>query len=595
MNYMKYLVLPGFFIVCNFALVHADSGESANTESPYSLGGTFDSVSKYHAQLPSCFKEDFIHLDIGSNQEASLQFKQNQSRQSQHKITTIEVTEDVLWGLWSNTYTYTKSTRSDNYTLTVGFTSDYTVSARLKDYAIKNVEDTLVPEAGMVYDKFKTIPSEENYKEFRQLCGDKLITGAYAGVRLDFTLVFNFDSVTEKDVALEINGIDSFSKVITMVQKDIKEKQKALKGKLDGVVDGMRDTNTKYSLTAVAIQLGGNPNELGNVFGKYGTYKQNGNIFSITCGKGLDCTKLINDVVSYSSKLDSQIKNAHGDYDYKKLYFYSPTNTIDYSFYNNKLFTTEFAKSITADIYKRKVGEQYFRDEKADIYTSRYLTYLQSIQSVVQDAAASAGLKKLINKLKNIANEYKNVMALYKNPKLKIIDCYTNVTQNSCQSIYNNLITSRNEKIDEQSASLVNHLMNSQYLGDFYFGDSETEYMSCNIMPISNSIDGFFLADCPKEEDFSAKFIMKIKRFGNKLEISPFSYTIGGNDFNYSDYFAGNLNNGIVNPDVADYFTDYLYEGTMNVSIHNYIELNGERRKPINLYKDEFNLLKLLE
>src|SRR5579863_270512 len=419
---MKYFAPLWLFMVCNFGLVYAAIEEPSNTESPYSLGGTFDSMSKYHARLPSCLKEEFIHLNFGSNQEASLLFKQNQSRQSQHKTTTTEVTEDVLWGLWSNTYTYTKSTRSDNYTLTVGFISDYIVSVMLKDYVEKNIEDKFVPEARKAYDKLKAIPSEESYKEFRQLCGDQLITRANAGVKVDFTLVFKFDSVTEKDGALEIAGIDSFSKVIKMVKNDVKKE-------MTGIAKEMSDTDIKYSLTAIAIQLGGNPNELGKVFGKYGTYKQNGNVFSITCGKGLDCTKLINDVVNYSSKLESQIQDTDGDYDYKKLYYYNPTGTIGYGFYNNTLFTTDFAKSITADIYKRKLGSQYFQDEKADLYISRYLTYLQKIQPKVNDAAASASLKELIKQLKDAANEYKNVMVLYRDPSLNIIGCSINVTQ----------------------------------------------------------------------------------------------------------------------------------------------------------------------
>jgi hypothetical protein len=592
---MRYAALLLIFTLCSVYFAHAaDNLEKSDGASPYSLGGTYDSLSKYHAGLLSCLNKESIHPTLDSG-EASVLFKQDQSRKSQHKTTTVEVTEDILWGLWSDTQTYTTSTRSDNYTMTVGFTTDWTTTARLSGDVTKNIEDKLVPEALDAYNKFKAMPTDDNYKKFRALCGDKLITSANAGVKLDFTLVFKFDSVTEKDGAVDIAGIDSFTKV-----------KKMIKSEMAHITNN--GTRTDYTLTAYAIQFGGNPDQLGKVFAKFvaganTSYKQTGNMFQITCGKGVDCTTLVDEVMGYSSKLNDQVKDEDGGYDYKKLYYYSPSGTISY---NNKIFTPDYAKIILVDGFKKKIGAQYFQDEKASLYTSRYLTYLEKLQPKIKDIEASVSLLELIKKLKNAANEYTDLIAMYKDPQLKLMDCYTNVVQNTCQNIYNDLIKRRQKIISDQSTKLVNYLMSSQYIGSFYLGTNELEYAVCNIKPISNfseliakGKEALFLADCPDLENFPPLFIIKIRRLGDELMISPFSYAVGPYIFSYSNYIADSISDGTMSQDeddaLSDYFTDHLYGGTMDVTISSNNKISQKPVNDVKFEKDEFNLARIVE
>jgi hypothetical protein len=600
---MKYLALLRVFLVCSAGLVYADTVETSSGAPPYSLGGTYDSVSKYHAGLSSCLNKDAIDPTLDSG-EGSVLFKQNQSRQSHHSVTTVTVTEDVLWGLWSNTQTYTTSTRSDNYTMTVGFTSDYTTTARVGGDIAKNIEDKLVPEALDAYNKFKAMPTDDNYKKFRALCGDKIITSANAGVKLDFTLVFKFDSVTERDGAVDIAGIDSFPKAVKMIRSEVV-------GSVGAVLNTFSGTKTKYSLTAFAIQLGGDPNELGKVFAKFVrggpagktiSYQQVGNMFKLTCGKGVDCTTLINMVVAYSADMEDQIKDDDGDYDYKKLYYYSPSSTVSY---NSKIFTSEYAKSILVDGYKKKMGAQYFQDEKANLYASRYLAYLQTMQPRIKDTGTSAALVELIKKLKDAANEYEGIMAIYKDPGLKLTDCYTNVVQNTCQTIYNDLMKRRQRAISDQSIKLVNYLMSSQYIGGFYLGSRELEYDTCNIMPVGtfNEItakgrESLFVVDCPDFENYPPLFTMKIRRMGDQLMVSPFSYAVGSYNFSYSNYIANSLSDGTTSLDIddaLDIFTDSLYGGTMDVAISGNNKIPQKLVNTVKFEKDEFNLARRTE
>lgn len=624
MNRFKFSARLGIFlVVSNIGVAYAAAPQAgkATGASPFFFGGTYDNASFYRAESPTCMTIDFINSKIDSlhklNPAALLKFSANSAKTSKESTKTTSVTTSIFWGLSSETTTYTTSTQTDNYSLSVNYTNNYATTVYIGE-SIPVIEAGFTPEARKLYDSIGTAIANNNteltstnYKKFRQMCGTGIITKLDATAKFDFTLIFNFSSTIEKDGAVKIAGISTFNDALKLV---------ANRGQV------RPDTKIDFSLNIVATQLGGDPEQLANLLSKYatkakttdsssflmstfkadsGTLRRDGNTFSLACKMGVgptnSCTELINALTTYAGKIEGQLTTDN-------LYYTNPGEKQ----YLIEAKGASYTKNVNVNKDEQnKLWGQYQRDEKGYRYVTRYLNYLQNIESKdvigsltqitdLDKSTYKQGLSDLIASLEKVKVEYADVLALYGTPEVKklIKNCFANVTA-SCSASSADVLSRRRDKFADEAVTdnLVHYLMNSKYMNNFYTRPRES--VRCNIMPISKIDQGFYLADC---ENYAVvekpKFVMQIFHNNEKLDIHSFGYAIGKNIFSYSDY-RDNSGASIHDiPDVNDTqggeifshpvpnIARHTYMGTMGVTISPKI-IPDEKPKDAEYWKKE--------
>ncbi|MCE3268441.1 MAG: hypothetical protein K0R49_693, partial [Burkholderiales bacterium] len=454
-----------------------------------------------------------------------------------------------------------------------------------------------------------------NYQKFRQMCGTGIITEMDGGAKFDFTLIFNFNSVTEKDGAVKIAGINTFADALKLIQN---------RGQISP------GTKIDFSLNIIATQQGGTPESLAALFGKYattskttdssgflmstlknssGVLNQDGNTFSLNCNMGAGqsnpCINLINDLTVYATKLESQVTT-------NNLYYSNPIEKR----YSWEIEGLKYTKNPNVNQDEQdKLWKQYSHDEQVYRYINRYLNYLQNIESqdIIEKndkrisnerSVFKSGLSDLIIKLQEIKLEYTNVMTLYNQADIKrlIKDCYTDITK-SCKKSSEEVFKQRRAKFKNENITdkLINYLMNSEYVGDFYTKATATKasMMRCTLMPISTFEQAMYLADCQQVGNEKPRFLLELIHNKGKLYLRYMIYDIGENKFIYYNYNDINEKTDGKYPDTYredDIQSAYIflpavkdgivhaYKGTMQVAIISKAE-RVDKTVNIDLYR----------
>ncbi|MCE3268376.1 MAG: hypothetical protein K0R49_628, partial [Burkholderiales bacterium] len=145
-----------FLTISGFDIAYAkDQQPDKAALPPFIFGGTYDNASLYRAESLTCMTPGFINNIAGrlqsGNGSAKLGFFTSTSRQSTETTRTTSVTVSIFWGLASETTSYTTSTKTDNYSLSVSYNSDSTKKIRIAG-DIPDLKANLNPQAKALYD-----------------------------------------------------------------------------------------------------------------------------------------------------------------------------------------------------------------------------------------------------------------------------------------------------------------------------------------------------------------------------------------------------------------------------------------------------------
>ena len=214
--------------------------------------------------------------------------------------------------------------------------------------------------------------------KFGQVCGDSFILSSKAGALLTTTVSINFNTAADKtafDTSFK-GGVTGIASITAAFKQAVNNKKVAA------------------TLTVRALQNGGDPAKLAQIFGK----PLEGKGYAVsTCGPDdLDsCSQIINGIISYAQdefgkKLDIQNPNT--------IYYFSPTvakySDFGIGFDMNKL-TEETKSSI------KFLNKQYTHDLENKLYLTKYLLNIAGnpLYQEYISPSLTGDVKLLLNKI----------------------------------------------------------------------------------------------------------------------------------------------------------------------------------------------------
>lgn len=469
---MKYkrvvLAIPVFIYGCNDgASITKLQNQQKNTTSinsntsvqTYKVGGTFDTMSNSPTNTSTCINAAKNESDLTLlNPHASLDFSQSQSLQQVQRAlgTDFKIHIDVGVTSIDAAYHYAKSSQDNEYTLNVNYIYQYSGTDTFKNGVLKNGESELTPEARSIVNS--------SPEAFRKMCGDKYIDALDAGTSVLMRISLRFASSIEKNYFT-----DNMEKI----------------GDLQNVLDIIR-TNPKsvnFTLTSYGIQVGGNPDELNQLFLKNGGYINDSGYPELRCGSSTSinpkCVDLINQVINYASAVQTQL-NKPSDY-----YL---TNPVLGSW--NSIGISPGEVELNPDIMKamQTINKLYNQDNDNNNFINNYYQMLSDKKTL------SINMDQKMSVLKN---KYKQVMKLYQNPDYHIVDCFNGFVSTSCINIKDELINTRSNLLnDKDTNDFLTYLKSNQYLIEIPISTALNDKTDCILSPISNIESGQFMINC---------------------------------------------------------------------------------------------------
>jgi hypothetical protein len=489
--------------------------QSISNNSPFILGGTYDYMSHHPTNTPTC-------LNIRANSTTA-------KLVSPHALIEFGLESSILdvrgalgyetasgWGAFSNSpsYKYANTSQNDDYTINLNY---------IYQYAAKYVfNNGLIPQGYTALTQTAQNLITHNPEGFRQMCGDHFVVEINAGVSVLMKISLNFKSRIDKDVF-----------AYTMQHT----------GGLNNIWDQIKNnpSGINYNLQISGIQVGGNPNSLNELFASYGGMVGADGYPILNCGShgslNEACPKLINYVVSYSSKVANQLTNID-DY-----YLYNPSHE---SWGQLGVFPEEVTPNPAVSKAMQDLTTQYETDMSRLNFLNHYHAMLQSAKLL--SPVMNTDLSQLI------AN-YQYVLNIYLDQQNKIMNCFNGFVSNQCIVIHDNILRQRADVLQNTKQNdLLTYLINSQYaLGLITKPDSYTQTY-CELSPVSDANLNLYMLNCNGQTNGSLDptigiflqydYVLDILRLHNL----NYSYRISMSD-THPIYFSYNITQPLL-PDV---------------------------------------------
>lgn len=324
---------------------------------------------------------------------------------------------------------------------------------------------------------------------FRKMCGDQFVSQMNVGAALAVTLSVKFHSAIDKqkfNAALNANiGIASVAASVETLAKT---------------------SQTSVDMSISAVQLGGQPQKLNNIFGTAGkngySYIECSSVESSSANKAA-CLNTMSNIVTYGQSFGQQLSES-GAIDPERLYYYNPT----LSTYNSIGVTANLPSPSDAVL---EASANILRTYKDTLNTYQFITnYLNEFGESLTVSVLTALQDAQIRYQARIQN-------VYQDPAYSILDCYRGYISSQCPQIEANLesaLANSQYQPPHWEKNLIDYLESNEYYGELYTytgtgGDAFDDYKIilngsgqnvisnyCTFFPISTPQSSLFSMIC---------------------------------------------------------------------------------------------------
>ena len=490
------LVTFNLAIARDLTIIEHNCLHKANDSSLFTLGGTYDSMSRTPAYANTCLNvSSKIENWQISNPGASIDFTQNQDLVSVERVLGVELASQIKVGpiALRTYYAYASSSQKDDYTLNINYIYQYTSYVKFKDNLLIQGKTALDSAA---------LASLSSPKLFRQRCGDNAIMQLDANSSVLMRLSLKFNSIVEKSYYEEsFKQLGGLQNILAQIQ--------------------LNPHKVAFKLSAAGIQVGGNAQLLNDLFMAYGGTLDKEGYPILECGSdsniNANCSKLIDQVINYAGSVKQQL------------------NTIeDFYLLNPRLASWhELGIDVKQIIPKPEIVNAIHEITRQNLIDLADLNFITNYKNMLISKNLFA--PNLLEKINLLIDSYQRVVKLYADPKLQLADCFNGYVGRECLISYKKFITQKEAILADVSLKqLLTYLKTNQYLIQLAISPNLLNYSSCILSPIS--LDNLYMLNCNGQVGGSLEPLQGIKliKASNQLLINNLAYIYNQNGINTS-------------------------------------------------------------
>ena len=428
-------------------------------------GAGFDLTSNTAVSDQSCLAaaQSFNNLYV-SNPEASVIMGDSIDEGHLEQKMGINVSGHMGGGVFSGSMraAYLQQAIDNHYTLNLNYLYEYAGTVAFKPGTIGQGRAALTPVA-------ESYAFGGDPVRFRQMCGNAFIPQMNAGVLLGVTITLNFDSFMDKEnfqTALRGNLGVIHTSIMTHIQQAAKQ------------------SNVHVSMSLSALQLGGDPQDLNNIFG---SVEPSGNYPYLDCGNVESatyhpCKDVISNVITYGKSIESQVES-NGHLNMQKLY-YTDATTEKY----NTIGVNANAQDPSPQVLEaaQNLLAMYNTAAFNHRFAKHYLTTVPSLSTF-----SKVVLKSIVSRYDSQLND------VYFNDAYGVLECYRGYISTSCPQIESNVAAALAQSpyaLTDRDWLILNYFQQNLYQGKVYgyFGqgtDQVSDYQykdnNCMLYPVS--------------------------------------------------------------------------------------------------------------
>ncbi len=432
---------------------------------------------------------------------------------------------------------FANSSKDNAYTTNFIYLYKYAGKALFNNGALKQGDEALTPVA------LSLVHSDQ--ERFREMCGNEYVEQMDAGAVVAVRLQLSFNShLDQQKFAAKLKAEYGLVSIAASLQQ------------------AATNSNVHVGLSLSALQLGGQPEKLNDLFGHADA---EGNYPFINCGSigGTNeaaCKNMISSIITYAQSIQQQLSSDSGTLDMNRLYFSHPS----LSKYSTLGIITG-AKDPSPEVLHAMelLVDQY----DSAIYDYDFVHHYRDTLADRLDTPTAENLRDAENKLLAQINN------VYKSPSYRVVNCYRGYVSDQCITIKQNVDNALTEyALSTQQIALIKYLETNSYAATLYnyYGSGEDSAASykmspdeCIFAPISTSSRAKYAINCHGQWlDSPTSLSMRVSGFDNGLVISGLSYysispTLGNNELiTYPDVS--------ITPDFED--PNVYYTGDLNVT-----------------------------
>lgn len=517
---MSKFVLSLCFVIalssCNNNVGNSSSGNNqgggtgAPQSLPYTLGGTYDSMSGYPTSTTSCLAaaSSLPGAMIISDPSATMDFSQTQSLSEVEKALGVSVSITIGWGAFAvhTGYSYARSSQDDAYTLNINYVYRYAGTAEFNPmYSIQGESALTNIAQNVLYSP----------TQFRTMCGDGFVSSLEAGASVLFRLTLTFNSWVDRDSFVStLQPLGGLQNVLAIIEQN--------------------PGNISYNLSAAGMQVGGDPQAFNQIFSENGGGTGVDGYEVLQCGTGAEpgvvgskCVGLVDDLLGYVSLIAGQLNNS-------TYYLSNPTIT---TWNQAGIYPGDVNPNPAVLSAMESVTNNYNQVVNNYNFAQHYLSALESVPLLLSESMSS--------NLQSLVNLYGYAQTIFTDPSNNVMDCYNGFVSTDCINVNQNLqnlllgILGPESSVNYQW-SLLNYLQNNQYATKLLtnYNESTTSTTSCGLFPISDWNENIYSVNCEGESqiagNLSGNNVITVVPQGNTLMVTNLYNYANGHRYTYS-------------------------------------------------------------
>ncbi len=367
---------------------------------------------------------------------------------------------------------FANASKSTSYTTNLLYLYEYAGKSIFRAGSLGEGFDALTPYAAEIE---QTSPTD-----FRTMCGDEFVEQMDAGSVLGVRISLNFNSHSDQEQFIgQLDTTVGLTNVSAAIQQ------------------AASSSNVHVEMTLSAIQQGGQPEKLNQVFGEPDS---SGNYPFLECGSvsgeaGSDaCDMMISNIVTYALTMETQLTNEDGTINLDRLYYTNPAVTP----YSHLGITGQGAADPSAEILDAM--QQLTSDYDKAVYDYNFTSHYLTVLSDKLDNSTRSNLEDATQRL------YSQIHDVYLLPVYDVADCYKGYVSTQCLEIQANVEDALVPfALNSTESGLIDYLENNSYSSGgilTYYGGATPQASDyrmntkCTFAPVSNSSKAYYAMNC---------------------------------------------------------------------------------------------------
>lgn len=416
-----------------------------------------------------------------ANPSGYLHVGDNISMSDMQDLLGVRVSGSMNGGVFAGSMraSFLQSSENNPYTLNFTYVYQYAGVATFKPGTLGQGSAALTPVA-------ESFAFGGDPLRFRKMCGNEFISQMNAGTTLLVTVSLDFDSYQDKHAfSLALNGrVPGIGSVTSKIN------------------DAAVSSNTSAKMSISAIQLGGDPQDLNNIFGPANNgiypYLKCGSVNSVNPHPKA-CTQMMKYIIGYGQSIESQVSNPDGSINMEKMY-YTDALRAKYSTLGIMANAPDPSPQVLAAA--QNILSLYSTTQSNDQFVNHYINTVGNFLTVGSAGTIQDAKYHLDQQIQNI----------FLNPAYNVMDCYRGYISNSCPQIEANVESALAQSpyvLPQEDITLMNYFENYIYRGELleYSGTGSDNagnyyYGPCMLYPVSTPFNAQYVLSCTQDTFF---------------------------------------------------------------------------------------------